>query len=235
MSLTLAHEAYVSDRFDLLQARFKHEVPADDVRLLAILRHLGPLPGLWILDLGCGKGRFSTHLRAAGAMVVGLDLSTAMLSAAVAEGLSSVRGTARRLPFRDASFDAVIAIEVFEHLGGVGPVLEEARRVLVPGGRLAVIDKNAGSLNAKRPWCPSVLLKRWDQRRGRWMYPANGPVSERWFWPETLRIAIARRFGSAKIEFLLRAEEAQRLVFRAIPATRLLTLWTARKPGGRVG
>ena len=70
--------------------------------------------GRRVLDLGCGKGRFATRLAESGAEVVGIDLSAAML--AEAKGLARVRGSARRLPFASATFDAVVAVEVFEHL-----------------------------------------------------------------------------------------------------------------------
>ncbi|MBY0396825.1 MAG: class I SAM-dependent methyltransferase, partial [Thermoleophilia bacterium] len=227
-----AREAYVAARFDGLRGRFKDCVPADDPRLVAIRRALGPLDGLRVLDLGCGKGRFARRLADAGATVLGLDLSRGMLETAAGAGLPCLVASARRLPFSDRSFDAVIAVEVFEHLGAIGTALDEARRVLRPGGRLVLIDKNAGSLNARRPWLPNLAVKWLDERRGLWMYPARGPVRERWFWPPALRRAIAARFGSARVEFLLGPEESRWRLFRAVPAARVLTLWTAVAPGG---
>ena len=50
-------------------------------------------------------------------------------------------------------------------------------------GVLVILDKNVAALDARRPWLPSILMKRIDEYRGRWMYPARGPVRERWFWP----------------------------------------------------
>jgi ubiquinone/menaquinone biosynthesis C-methylase UbiE len=225
-----AHEAEVNARFDLLNARFKHAVPADDVRLAALRRCLGPLSGQRILDLGCGKGRFASRLEQEGARVVGLDRSAAMLAGA--ERLDRIRASARRLPFGHAAFDAVIAVEVFEHLAGVDVVLEEIRRVLRRGGLLAVVDKNAGSWNAQRPWLPNLLIKYVDQKRGRWMYPSAGPVRERWFWPALFRRTLARLFEHASVEYLLSPNEESCALFRRLPWTRLLTLWTARAPGG---
>jgi 2-polyprenyl-6-hydroxyphenyl methylase/3-demethylubiquinone-9 3-methyltransferase len=227
--VTLLHEAEVAGRFDALRGRFKGAVAADDVRLRALRVGLEPLPGRRVLDLGCGKGRFARRLAEAGAEVVGLDLSAAML--AEATGVGRVRGSARRLPFAAATFDAVVAVEVFEHLAAVEPALAEARRVLRPGGVLAIVDKNAGALDAARPWLPKLLVKWIDERRGRWMYPAGGPVRERWFWPGRLRRALERRFVDVRVAYLLSPAEAGCRLFRHVPRARLMVLWTARVAG----
>ena len=223
------YEAEVGARFDQLEGRFKDAVDATDVRLCALRTALGPLAGLRVLDLGCGKGRFARRLADEGALVVGLDLSSAMLASA--SGLARVRASARRLPLASDAFDAVVAVEVFEHLPALGAVLAEARRVLRPGGALAVIDKNAGALNVERPWLPAVVVKAIDERRGRWMYPHGGPVRERWFWPDALSARLRRAgFSHVGVSFLLGVSESRRTIFRAVPRTRLLALWTARVP-----
>jgi 2-polyprenyl-6-hydroxyphenyl methylase/3-demethylubiquinone-9 3-methyltransferase len=226
-----AHEAYVSSRFDSLQSRFKHEVAGDDFRLRALLERLQPLSGRRVLDLGCGKGRFASKLKARGAVVVGIDLSALMLAEA-ARGIDRVRASARRLPFPGEVFDAIIAVEVFEHLAGIDEVLSEVARVLRPGGVLAVVDKNAGSWNALRPWAPNLAVKWLDERRGRWMYPAGSPVRECWFWPRAFHKRLAGRFVDLDIDYLLSPEEANSPLFRLVPGARLMTLWTARAPGG---
>jgi 2-polyprenyl-6-hydroxyphenyl methylase/3-demethylubiquinone-9 3-methyltransferase len=228
------HEAYVAARFDALQARFKASLGAGDYRLRGVLEALGPLEGRRVLDLGCGKGRFARAMQDLGAQVIGLDLAAGML--AEARRVDRVRATARRLPFGPRTFDAVVAVEVFEHLEPRTrhSVLGELSRVLRPGGSLAIVDKNLASLNANRPWLPGLLVKRIDERRGRWMYPAGGPVQECWFWPRGFRARLRERFGEVRVVHLLSPVEEQSWLFRRFEATRLMTLWVARSPGGHV-
>lgn len=226
------YEAGVRARFDLLHARFSARLGADDYRLRGLLDWLGPLDGLRVLDVGSGKGRFARAFRDRGASVVGLDLSAAMIAAG--KGLDRVIGSARRLPFSASSFDRVVAVEVLQHLAptSIEPAIEEFHRVLRPAGRLAIVDRNAGSLNADRPWLPNLIVKRIDERRGLWMYPHHGPVQERWFWPEQLRTRLERRFDAVQVVHLLAPDEARRLVFRGLPRTRRMILWGARAAGG---
>jgi ubiquinone/menaquinone biosynthesis C-methylase UbiE len=230
VTTALLHDAEVSSRFDAAVGRFKRDVDDEDYRLRAVVRALDGLDRPTVLDLGCGKGRFARRLESSGASVVGIDLSARMLGEA--EGFDRVRGSARSLPFADGAFDAVVAVETFEHIRDVDAALAEARRVLRSGGRLVVIDKNAASLDARRPWLPSLVVKRIDEHRGLWMYPAWGPVRERWFWPRRFAQRLAAHFAGVSIDHLLSPAEADRALFRAFPTTRLMACWTARVPGG---
>jgi len=92
-----------------------------------------------VLDLGCGTGRHTAWLAAAGARVTALDFSEAMLDEArhkVSDG--EVRFIAHdlheSLPLRDASFDALVSGLVLEHLRDLRTFFREARRVLRPDG-----------------------------------------------------------------------------------------------------
>ncbi|HYD49161.1 MAG TPA: methyltransferase domain-containing protein [Terriglobales bacterium] len=115
-------------------------------------------PGMRALDLGCGEGRhvLATRLQPGiaavavdlgesevaktGAALRDMDSATPSFLPASAEAgpWLVVRGDTLRLPFADRSFDCVIAAEILEHLRDDEAALAEIRRVLRPGGRLAV-------------------------------------------------------------------------------------------------
>ena len=91
------------------------------------------------LDLGCGDGRLTAELDA-GALTAA-DVSTVALSRA-RQRLPVARLVELEpdapLPFRDGAFDLVLCAETIEHVRDVQLLLSETRRVLVPGGTLAV-------------------------------------------------------------------------------------------------
>jgi len=108
----------------------------------AILVLAGDVAGRRILDAGCGSGPVMAALRDRGAIVTGFDKSAGMLELARRrlgdEADLQVADLASPLPFRDGSFDDVIASLVLHYLQDWGPPLTELRRVLKPGGRLIV-------------------------------------------------------------------------------------------------
>lgn len=95
--------------------------------------------GSRLLDVACGPGFVSEAAAARGARPVGLDVAAAMVERARARcpGLEFVLGDALRLPFGEASFDAVAMNFGILHVSQPERALAEARRVLAPGGRLA--------------------------------------------------------------------------------------------------
>jgi SAM-dependent methyltransferase len=113
---------------------------------------LGVDAGNTVLDLGCGGGRHAFAVLRRGARVVALDAAAlelkqvqgtmiAMVEAGevppAGEGVP-VQGDALSLPFRDGSFDRIIAAEVLEHIPDDVAAIGELARVLAPGGRIAV-------------------------------------------------------------------------------------------------
>lgn len=108
-------------------------------------RRLGDLSGLGAVDLGCGNGGVTRRLAALGARVVGLDPSEAALGAARAKGGGPDYrlGSAEATGLAAFSADLVVFSKSLHHVSDVEAALAEARRILKPGGRLAVIEPEA--------------------------------------------------------------------------------------------
>jgi ubiquinone/menaquinone biosynthesis C-methylase UbiE len=109
-----------------------------------ILEYFGDLNGKRVLDVGCGKGRFARVLaeRYPRASMVGFDLAVAMLRH-VPAGVSACAGSMTALPFPSGAFDCVYATESLEHAVQIDVAVAEMCRVVRPGGRILIIDKNA--------------------------------------------------------------------------------------------
>ena len=108
-----------------------------------ILEHFGDLSGRRVLDVGCGKGRFARVLaeRFPESAMVAFDLAEAMLRH-VPAGVSPCAGSMTALPFQTESFDCAYATESLEHAVDIDSAVGELCRVVKPGGRIVVIDKN---------------------------------------------------------------------------------------------
>ena len=102
--------------------------------------------GKRVLDLGCGTGYGSAEMSRQAATVIGLDISADAVGFArekfVAAGLEFLEGSATAVAFADQSFDLIVAFEVIEHLKDWRTLLEEARRLLAPGGQFVVSTPN---------------------------------------------------------------------------------------------
>lgn len=96
--------------------------------------------GVRLLDVACGTGELAAVAHWRGAHVTGVDLAGAMLDRSrerLPREVELHEGDAQALPFADASFDAVTLAFVLGHLADPQRGLTEARRVLVPSGRMA--------------------------------------------------------------------------------------------------
>ena len=117
-----------------------------DPRILhvrAVLDHMGDLNGKRVADAGSGKGRFATLMKQSspGATVIAIDIAEAMLRH-VPEGVERCAGSLTALPLATESCQGVYATESLEHAVDIELAVAELCRILVPGGRLAIIDKN---------------------------------------------------------------------------------------------
>lgn len=104
------------------------------------------LPPEWLLaDLGCGTGQMTAALAPHVRRVIGVDQSQAMLAAAARRtaGLSNVelrKGSLEAIPIDDGACDGAVLLLVLSYVPDPLRVLQEAARILRPGGRLVVTD-----------------------------------------------------------------------------------------------
>ena len=127
-----------------------------------ILEYLGDLNAKRVLDVGCGKGRFARALveRYPRALLTGFDLSTAMLGF-VPENVARCAGSMTDLPFAAGSVDCAYATESLEHAVDIGRAVAEMCRVVKPGGRIVIIDKNAEQWGR----LPTPAWEKWFDRK----------------------------------------------------------------------
>lgn len=101
-----------------------------------------------LLDIGTGPGSFPTRLREAGHLgrLVGMDFSGGMLEVAKAKtnAVEWIQGNAMELPFADSSFDVVTARHMLYHVPDMNKAIQEAKRVLKPGGRFMAVTNDDG-------------------------------------------------------------------------------------------
>jgi demethylmenaquinone methyltransferase/2-methoxy-6-polyprenyl-1,4-benzoquinol methylase len=184
-------------------------------RLLPILQR----PDARVLDLCCGTGDLAFALARSGpAQVIGADFSHAMLVRANTKNKTQAQerkaqspaaffeADALRLPFADASFDLVTSAFGFRNLANYESGLREIRRVLKPGGTLAILEFSEpppglpGDLY--RWYCRKVLPKIGGLLSGNPNAYKYLPASvARFFRPEELALSMAQvGYGSVSYE-----------------------------------
>jgi demethylmenaquinone methyltransferase/2-methoxy-6-polyprenyl-1,4-benzoquinol methylase len=146
-------------RYDLLSSLFSF---GQDPRWRrALVAALAPEPGARVLDVATGTGMVAAELlaRHGDCTVVGLDQSAEMLAGARARFAGDARvelvaGQAERLPFADASFDALSFTYLLRYVDDPAATMRELARVLKPGGRIASLEFGVP------PWLPARLAWR---------------------------------------------------------------------------
>ena len=136
---------------------------AEEVRIARLFLGLGH--GDKVLDVACGPANFSrAFARATGedGLVVGIDASPTMLARGVEdtrkagiENLALVRGDATAQPFENGSFDCVCCFAALHLFAEPHDALDEMRRVLAPGGRVALMTSIRRPITV-RPMKPVV-------------------------------------------------------------------------------
>jgi ubiquinone/menaquinone biosynthesis C-methylase UbiE len=188
--LTAELEQRIRRSFDQASLDEEHFPSSIDPRIYHVkllLDHLGDLAGKRALDVGCGKGRFARIFqeRYPGAEIWGLDISEEMLKH-VPAGIHTRAGSMTALPFEDASFDAAYATESLEHAVEIDVAVFEICRVVKPGGRIAIIDKNAEHFGKLKT-----------------------PEWERWFDRKELERLLARSCREVRSQFISYWEDVE--------------------------
>jgi SAM-dependent methyltransferase len=139
----------VQDYLEDVWQRLPADAEGPDLELRRRFLHSVVQAGDRALDLGCGDGVLTAELQRAGADVTGVEVARAALVRAQArhpELRFELAEIDRPLPFADATFTLVWASEVIEHVADTARWLSEVRRVLAPGGRLALTTPSHGRL-----------------------------------------------------------------------------------------
>ena len=130
----------VAEKYDLTNS--VHTVGIDRVWRRATQRAVGACPGQVVLDIAAGTGTSSEPFADAGVHIVPADFSLGMLQVGRRRrpDLAFTAADATRLPFADASFDAVTMSFGLRNVVDVDGALAEFARVTKPGGRLVVCE-----------------------------------------------------------------------------------------------
>ena len=104
----------------------------------------------WVLDAGCGAGRFLDAASQSEGQIVGIDISSAINAAreslAGRENVHFVQASIYELPFRPAAFDFVYCIGVIQHTPDPAASLASIAKMVKPGGEIAV------TIYPRKPW-----------------------------------------------------------------------------------
>ena len=152
-----AFDAYEQSGWEAIAGRF-HEcwssITSQAIDALLDAAHVGRASR--VLDVGTGAGDAARHAVARGAEATGVDVAAAMLEIAVRRTPTAtfVQAAATDLPFADGSFDAVVGNNVIQHIGEPGRAACELKRVLAPGGRIALSSWDAAE---RSPFFAAVL------------------------------------------------------------------------------
>jgi len=176
--------------FDKAAADEEHFPSTIDPRIAhvrLILKQLSEIETGAVLDAGCGKGRFARVVaeQIPELRVVGMDISTAMLGYVPAP-VRRCAGSLTSLPFASASFGGAYATESLEHAVDIEAAVAELCRVVKPGGRIVVIDKNA---------------EHWGK--------LETPEWERWFGRREMEAMLGRQCRKVSSQFISYWEDVE--------------------------
>jgi 2-polyprenyl-6-hydroxyphenyl methylase / 3-demethylubiquinone-9 3-methyltransferase len=215
---------------------------SDDIRWVRMLKNLVPGRLAWfdrqidwqgkaVLDLGCAGGFMAEALALRGAQVTGIDPAAEAIDAARAHARAQgLRigydvGVGEALPYDSASFDAVVCVDVLEHVADLNKVLAEVARTLRPGG-LFLFD----TINRNPPARLATITIAEDVLR---LLPRGTHDPAKFIKPAELRAAMQ---GAGLVPGTMTGLGPRRinrrfdLTFGPLPLTAILYMGLARKP-----
>jgi 2-polyprenyl-3-methyl-5-hydroxy-6-metoxy-1,4-benzoquinol methylase len=114
-------------------------------------RHVRPIPGGKLLDVGCGNGAFVSIASAMGWSAEGVDPDAEAIAACELRGIPVTHGFVHDLPSikKSSYWDVVTMSHCLEHVADPGALLSEAFTMLVPGGHLWIALPNPAAVGAR--------------------------------------------------------------------------------------
>jgi SAM-dependent methyltransferase len=139
---------------------------------------LGPLrealegaPGRRLVDVGGGTGNYARALKDDGWDPLVVDREPAMLARAAAKGLETLEADAQSLPLPDECADAVMLVSMLHHVEDPTAAIAEARRILRPRGRLALMGWSHEDVS------DAWMVDYWPSTRA-WIDESHPPLAE---------------------------------------------------------
>jgi len=159
-----------------------------------VLARVRGLAGRDILEVGCGEGMM---FDGTGTNPVQMDVSVTRVTRAVGKARLLLCADGYELPFADESFRAVLLVAVLEHTREPWRLLSEARRVLKPGGIVAIVVPNDWTMSAGR-----LLLAKFPIRYPDHLTLTTPRLMRRWL-REGFRIAEAFTLPFRRLPFAM--------------------------------
>lgn len=216
---------------------------SDEIRWVRTLKNMVPGRLSWfdrqidwqgktVLDLGCAGGFMAEALEARGAQVTGIDPAADAIAAAQAHAAQTGKairydvGVGEALPYADDSFDAVVCVDVLEHVQSLPQVVAEVARVLRPGGLFLfdTINRNPVARLAVITMAEDVLK----------LLPKGTHDPEMFIKPSELRAALeGAGFAMGPMTGLGPRGITRRgdFTFGRVPGRMIIYMGTARAPG----
>jgi len=226
-------EREIANRFDLLwdTPMVTTELAPRDFELCQVLEWIGNPTGQRILDAGCGKGKFVSYLAGRGGKVIGIDRTERFIHIAQKNAPEAIFQVASltKLPFADNTFNAVLCIEVLQHIPDYWKAIEEMTRVLRKNGRIIIIDKNIRSLEP-RYLVPTFLWKSLLEHFNMWMYPRNFPFKEHLFRFEEIEDLLKGFCHQTASQYMTKGQYIHsNIVYKKYPSLSFFISWKGIK------